>query len=137
LRRSETLSVTIQTPYGNAWAFISNPENLHLWTVDFALSPPKKAGYIYKIETPRGVMELFVRSDRERGTIDFFFGRDGQYGCSPSRLLPNGDGVLYVFTQFEPRDAPPGLFERLVSNLKKELQILKKRLEFNKSLEGK
>jgi hypothetical protein len=129
LRRSETLSISIQTSLDKAWTFISNPENIHLWTVDFALSPPKKAGDIYKIETPRGVIDLLVVSKRNAGTIDFYFGREGRFGCSPSRLLPNDDGVLYVFTQFEPKDAPPGLFEKLVSNVRKELQILRERLE--------
>lgn len=129
MRRSETLSVTIQSSFDKAWAFIKNPENLHLWTVDFALSLPKKAGDIYKVETPLGVIDLFVKGDLEAGTIDFYFGRDGRYGCSPSRLIPNDDGVVYIFTQFEPKDAPQGLFDKLVSNVKKELQILKERLE--------
>ena len=129
MRESETLSVSIQTSFDKAWTFISNPENLHLWTVDFALSPPQKAGDIYIVETPRGVIDLFVKSNWEMGTIDFYFGREGRFGCSPSRLLPNDDCVLYIFTQFKPKDAPSGLFERLVSNVKKELQILKERLE--------
>jgi len=129
LRQSETLSVSIQTSFDKAWTFISNAENLHLWTVDFALSPPKKAGDIYKVETRRGVIDLFIESNRNAGTVDFYFGREGRFGCSPSRLLRNDDGVLYIFTQFEPKDAPPGLFEKLVSNVRKELQILKERLE--------
>jgi hypothetical protein len=129
LRKSETLSVTIQTSFDKAWTFIVNPENLHLWTIDFALSSPKKAGGIYQVETPRGLIELFVKLNRDAGTIDFYFGRDGRYGCSPSRLFPNDEEVLYIFTQFEPDHAPPGLFEKLVSNVRKELQILKERLE--------
>lgn len=129
MRRSETLSVSIQISFERAWTFISNPENLHLWTVDFALFQPKKVGELYKVETPRGVIDLFVKSNRETGTIDFYFGRHGLYGCSPSRLLSNDDGVLYIFTQFESKGAPPGLFEKLVSNVKRELRILKERLE--------
>jgi hypothetical protein len=136
LRQSETLSVSIQTSFDNAWTFISNPENLHLWTVDFALATPQKAGNIYKVETSRGVIDLFVEGDKNTGTIDFYFGREGRYGCSPSRLIPNDDGVLYIFTQFEPNDAPPGLFEKLVSNVKKELQILKERLESKDASSG-
>lgn len=134
MRRSETLSVSIQTSFEKAWVFITNPENLHLWTVDFALSLPKKEGDIYKVETLRGVIDLFVKSNRETGAIDFYFGRDGRYGCSPSRLIPNDDGVLYIFTQFEPKDAHPGLLEKLVSNVKKELLILKERLESKEGL---
>jgi hypothetical protein len=134
LQKSETLSVFIQTSFDKAWAFISNPENLHLWTVDFALSSPRKSDdIIYKVETQRGVIDLYIKSDRGRGTIDFYLGSEGRYGYSPSRLLPNDDGVLYIFTQFEPKDAPSGLFEKLVSNVKRELQVLKERLESQES----
>jgi hypothetical protein len=84
---------------------------------------------LYRVETPRGELELFVKSDRESGVIDFHYGKEGRFGRSPSRLIAHGDGVLYVFTQFEPDGAPPGLFERLVANVRRELQLLKERLE--------
>lgn len=129
MRRSETLSVAIQTSFDKAWTFIVNPENLHLWTVDFALAPPTKEGKMYQVKTRRGQVELFVQSDRDSGTIDFYFGRDGKYSCSPSRLIPNDEEVLFIFTQFEPKDAPAGLFKKLVSNVRKELKILKEHLE--------
>jgi hypothetical protein len=128
MRRSETLSVSIPTSFDRAWTFLSQPENLHLWTVDFALSRPQKEGEVYKVPTPRGTLDLFVRSDRSTGVIDFYFGRNGRYGCSPSRLLVADDGVIYLFTQFEPDQAAPGLFERLVGNVRQELQLLRERL---------
>lgn len=127
MRRAETLSVNLNAPLERAWKFISNPQNLHLWTVDFALAPPKQRGDVFEVQTPRGALELFVRSDRDTGTIDFYSGREGKFRCSPSRLVPNGDGCIYIFTQFEPPDAPPGLFEKLVENVRKELQLLSDR----------
>lgn len=131
MKRSETLSIKIETSFDMAWDFISDPENLHLWTVDFAVEPPEKCGDMYKVKTPRGVTDLFVENSRDEGKIDFYFGRDGHFECSPSRLLDlHGGGELtYYFTQFEPENAPLGLFERLVSNVKRELEILKEILE--------
>ncbi len=129
MRRSDTLTVLIETSFEKAWAFISNPVNLHLWTVDFAISEPEKVDDLFKVETPRGMIDLFVKSDRKTGTIDFYFGKGGKYSCSPSRLMSNDDGVLFMFTQFEPEGAPSGLFENLVSNVKTELQVLKEHLE--------
>jgi hypothetical protein len=129
LRRSETLSISIQTSFDKAWKFISSPENLHLWTVDFAISQPIKVDDLYRVETQKGFLDLFVRSNREAGTVDFYFANDGNYGCSPSRLISNDEGVIYIFTQFEPNNAPEGVFDKLVSNVKKELQLLKERLE--------
>lgn len=131
MKRSKTLSITIDTSYDRAWNFISNPENLHLWTVDFAIEKPKKMGGVYKVKTPRGVIDLFIKTSRKDGKIDFYFGRNGHYESSTSRLLalPENGKFEYYFTQFEPKNAPPGLFEKLVSNVNKELEILKGILE--------
>ena len=129
MRRAATLSVSLGAPVDRVFDFISDPANLHLWTVDFATEPPSRrdGGDVYIVQTPRGPLDVFVRGDRATGVIDFHFGRDGKYRSSPSRLVPNEDGCVYVFTQFEPPDAPQGLFERLVENVKKELEILEKR----------
>lgn len=129
MQRSETLSVSFQASFDKAFNFIANPENLHLWTVDFALAPSLKVGEVYKVQTPRGGLDLFVKADPESGVIDFYFGSGGKYRSSPSRLLRNEDGVVYIFTQFEPPNAPPGQFEALVGNVRKELAILKELLE--------
>lgn len=131
MMRSETLSIKIETSFERAWNFISDPENLHLWTVDFAIEKPEKNGNLYKVKTPRGVIDLFVKTNVVEGNIDFYFGRAGNYASSSSRLLamPEGGEVEYYFTQSEPKNASPGLFEKLVSNVKKELEILKGILE--------
>ncbi len=135
MRRSQTLAHALQTTFDRAWAFISDPENLHLWTVGFAQGPPTRAteSGLYHVQTPRGSIDLFVKCDRETGVIDFYFGRNGSYRCSPSRLVRQEDGVLYVFTQFEPDNAPPGLFEQLVENVKKEFELLDKHLALSPS----
>lgn len=129
MQRAETLSAYLNAPFDKVWDFISNPENLHLWTVDFALTPPQKIGDVYRVQTPRGERDLYVKTNKDLGVIDFYFGTGGNYGCSPSRIIQSGEGVIYIFTQFEPAGAPPGLFERLVENVKKELSILKDLLE--------
>jgi hypothetical protein len=81
------------------------------------------------VQTPRGELDLFIRADQATGVIDFHFGRDGKFRWSPSRLVRTEEGVLYIFTQFEPPGAAPGLFETLVGNVRKELEILKAILE--------
>lgn len=131
--RATTLSVDLAAPFDRVWPFLSNPRNLHLWTVDFATAEPKlKSGETYIVETPRGLLELFVKCDRDGGVIDFHFGRNGQFRVSPTRLLRNGNGAcIYVFTQFEPPDAPPGLFEKLVENVRKEFEILSNKFGAN------
>lgn len=129
MERSETLSIAIQVPFDHAWTFLTDATKLHLWTVDFVLAPPEPQGDVFRVQTPRGELDLFIRGYQETGVIDYYFGRDGRYRCSPSRLVRTGDGVLYIFTQFEPPGAAAGLFEALVANVRKELKILKSLLE--------
>jgi len=129
MERSETLSVAIQAPFDHAWALLTDATKLHLWTVDFAVAPPEPRGDTFRVQTPRGELDLFIRADQATGVIDFHFGRDGKFRCSPSRLVRTEEGVLYIFTQFEPPGAAPGLFETLVNNVRKELEILKSLLE--------
>jgi hypothetical protein len=119
----------MKVPFDRAWAFLTDATSLHLWTVDFALAPPEPRGDAFRVRTPRGELDLFIRADRDTGVIDFYFGRDGQFRCSPSRLVRTANGVLYIFTQFEPPGAAPGVFETLVENVRKELHILKSLLE--------
>jgi hypothetical protein len=124
--RSQTLSVDLNAPFQSVWSFLSDPKNLHLWTVDFALSQPQlKSGDQFTVQTPRGPLDLFVRADSESGVIDFHIGVGGKFRQTPSRLLRNGENnCIYIFTQFEPPDTPPGLFEKLVDNVRKEFDIL-------------
>lgn len=129
MERSETLSIAIRVPFDHAWALLTDATRLHLWTVDFVIAPPEPHGDTFRVQTPRGELDLFIRADRATGVIDFYFGKGGQYRCSPSRLLRTGDGVVYVFTQFEPPEAAPGLFETLVNNVRKELEMLRSLLE--------
>lgn len=119
----------IDAAFGPAWEFISDPANLHLWTVDFALSPPRRKGDAWTVETPRGELDLFVECDRRSGAIDFLFGRDGRFRRSPSRLRRSGSGVVYAFTVLEPDHGESGQFERLVANVGAELERLRGLLE--------
>lgn len=126
-RRSATFTASLASPFDEVWSFLANPENLHLWTVGFTQSAPTAAGDGYKVETARGPLDLFVRCSREYGVIDFHFGRDGHLATSPTRLLENGDGCVFIFTLFEPENPAAGQFETLVENVRAEMDLLRER----------
>jgi hypothetical protein len=46
-----------------------------------------------------------------------------------SRAIPNGDGVEYVFTQFQAPEMPDEIFVKSVQALTHELTVLKALLE--------
>ncbi len=127
MRRSATFTASLASPFDEVWPFLSNPENLHLWTVGFAQSAPTPSGDGFKVETAKGTLDLFVRCSRDTGVIDFYFGRDGGHALSPTRLLENGGGSIFIFTLFEPDKAAAGQYETLVENVRSEMDLLRGR----------
>ena len=127
MRQAATFSVSLGAAFDRVFDFLADARNLHLWTVEFALEAPVQRGDMFEVTTPRGTLELRVRADRASGVIDYLIGPAGKGNAAHSRLLRVDDGCVYVFTQFEPPGAPPGLFERLCGNVSKEMEILKGR----------
>lgn len=65
MSRATTLSVDLLAPFDRVWPFISDPRNLHLWTVDFAISEPQlKSNDIYIVLTPARTARI-VRAMRQ------------------------------------------------------------------------
>jgi hypothetical protein len=87
MARATTLSVDLHSPSDEVWRFISDPRNLHLWTVGFVIEPAQvKQNDVFAVQTPRGSLDLFVRADAQSGVIDFHFGRDGVFRVAHLRL---------------------------------------------------
>jgi hypothetical protein len=62
--------------------------------------------------------------------LDFYMcPAPGVEGLAASRVLPAGDGVEYVFTQFQAADMPDEVFAKNVQALAQELTVLKALLE--------
>jgi hypothetical protein len=69
-------------------------------------------------------------ADPELGVVDFHLSPSpGVEGLAASRVVPNGDGVEYVFTQFQAPDMPDDVFAKSVQALVHELTVLKALLE--------
>jgi len=64
------------------------------------------------------------------GVIDFHLSpAPGIEALAASRVVPNGDGTEYVFTQFQMLGMPDDAFTRQVHALREELAVLKALLE--------
>jgi hypothetical protein len=122
--RSDTKTATVPASLAAAFAFLANPENLPRWAVGFARGI-RRDGDAWIVATGHGEVPIRYVTDAERGVIDFHLSpAPGVEAVAYSRLIPNGDGVEYVFTQFQTPGMPDEVFEGQQQALAEELAIL-------------
>ena len=127
--RADTQTITIDASLSKVFRFVSNPENLPHWARAFcqAIRPD---GDAWLVSSPQGEVRVRYRTDEALGVIDFHLSpAPGMEALAASRVLPNGDGAAYVFTQFQTPGMPDDVFTGQVHALREELLILKALLE--------
>jgi hypothetical protein len=124
VEKTNTQTVSIAAAPTRAFDFIANPETLPLWAVGFCRRIRREgAGWI--VTTAQGDVPIRYETDRARGTIDFHFSpAPGVEVAAFSRVVPNGDGAEYMFTQFQTPGMADAVFEAQVSALGEELRVL-------------
>lgn len=125
MNRSNTQTISIAAPPEQVFDFVANPETLPVWAVGFCRHI-RPDGTRWIVTTAHGEMPIRVATDRACGTIDFYFSPapDAEMAAF-SRVVPNGRGSEYVFTQFQGADMPAGDFEAQVAALGEELLVLR------------
>jgi uncharacterized membrane protein len=126
--RSDTRAVTINAPATDVFAFIADPENLPRWAVGFcrAIRHHSENDGLWIVTTAQGDAVVRYVTDSARGTVDFYLSpAPGVEAAAFSRVVPNGEGAEYVFTQFQAAGMADEVFERQVHALAEELQLLR------------
>lgn len=127
--RSDTRSISIDASPQKVVKFLADPENLPRWAVGFAKAV-RRDGPRWVVETGNGEMGVRVVGDERLGVVDFYLSpAPGVEALAASRAIPNGDGVEYVFTQFQAPEMPDEIFVKSVQALTHELTVLKALLE--------
>ncbi len=127
--RADTKTVSIQAEPQQVVDFLADPMNLPRWAVGFAKSV-RKEGDSWVVTTGAGEVGLRVVADRRLGVVDFFMSATpAMESMAASRVVPSGQGVEYVFTQFQSPQMPDELFTKSVQALTHELTMLKALLE--------
>ena len=122
--RADTQTVTIPVDHELAFAFLADPANLPRWAVGFARGI-RREGNEWIVETAGGDMPIRVIADAARGVIDFAMTvAPGVEAVAYTRLLPNGEGAEYVFTQFQSPGMSDDVFASQRAALAEELAIL-------------
>lgn len=129
LMRADTKTISIQAKSDKVMDFLADPENLPRWAVGFAKSV-RQDGDRWIVTTGGGEMGIRIVAERSLGVLDFYMSpAPGVEGMAASRVVPAGDGVEYVFTQFQPQGMPDDIFAKNVQALAHELTVLKALLE--------
>ena len=124
--RAATRSITIEASPAVVYAFLADPRNLPLWAVGFCRSIRPDGENRWLVTTVSGEIPMSYETNETAATIDFRFSpAPGVDATACSRVLPNGHGSEYVFTQFQLDGIPNDAFESQVRALTEELQVLR------------
>lgn len=125
-------SIAIEASRDQVFAFIAEPTNLSRWAKAFTHADGRTA----RLETPRGAVEIELRTDArlDAGTIDWTLTfPDGAVATAYSRVTPDGAArSVYAFVLMPPPvplEALEGAFESQRKTLAEELVQLKSVVE--------
>jgi hypothetical protein len=127
--RSETRTVTIGAPPEDVLRFVGDGNNLPRWAIGFAKSVRRgESGWI--VTTGQGEVPTSVAVDEATGTVDFCMEpAPGAEATAYARVVPNGNGAEFMFTQMQQAGVPDEVFDQLVTAVGHELATLKALLE--------
>ena len=127
--RSDTQSITINARPGDVLAFVRSGENLPRWAIGFAKAVrPGQGGWI--VTTGQGDVPTTITVNEVSGTVDFHMKPTaGVEATAYARVVPNGDGSEFLFTQMQQPGVPDQVFEQSVATVGHELVALKALVE--------
>jgi hypothetical protein len=127
--RADTRTVAIHAPQQKVVEFLANPENLPRWAIGFARGV-RRDGERWFVTTQGGEIGVRIAADTTSGVVDFYMSpAPGIEGLAASRVVPSGDGVEYIFTQFQAPGMTDDMFAKSVEAVAHELTVLKALLE--------
>lgn len=127
--KADTQTITIDADWRKVFEFVAQPRNLPHWARAFCQAI-RLHGDAWLVTSPQGEVRVRYRTDAAVGVIDFHLTpAPGVEAFAASRVVPNGTGSEYVFTQFQTPLMPDDLFTRQVHALQQELVTLKALLE--------
>lgn len=130
MSRTNTQSISIASPPDKVFAFVADPEKLPVWAIGFCKEIRNEDGR-WIVTTPSGErIPMHSVAYPELGILD------GRWELGPSvegksftRVVPNGEGAVYVFTMVQAPGMPDEVFDAQAAELARELTVLKAHLE--------
>src|SRR3954452_3526301 len=122
--RSVTRSISIQAPPTAVLDVVGDARALPRWAPGFARAV-RADGSRWIVDTGAGEARIDVSVSRERGSVDIVSADDPRRGVF-TRVLANGDGSEYLFTQFFPDSATDADVQRQVAVVEGELETVRR-----------
>ena len=123
--RTSTEQIAVDVGHRQLFEFVADPGNLPRWAVGFCRAIRRGDDH-WIAETPQGEVAIRYVIDPSLGVVDFYMSpASGTEVAAFSRVVPNGDGAVYIFTQFQTPGMPDEAFEAQVRALKEELVVLR------------
>ena len=126
---SRHLSVHIDRPVPEVYAFVSDPRNLPRWAPGLGSSVVREDGEWF-VETPEGRARVTFAPNNEYGVLDHeVVTPSGETVYVPLRAIADGDGCEVVFTVRRAPGMTDAEFDRDAGLVSADLALLKKVLE--------
>jgi len=127
--QAKTLTISINRPVAEVYAFAANVENLPRWATSFVRSVRKtREGWI--ADTTEGAMGFEFAAKNALGVLDQIVRpAPGIEVHVPIRVVPNGDGAEVLFTLIQFPGMPDEKFSRDMGMIERDLKTLKTVLE--------
>lgn len=128
-KRSRHLSVHIDRPVADVYAFAADPANLPRWAPGLGSSVVSDGGSWF-VETPAGRARLTFAPENPYGVLDHeVLTPTGETVYVPLRVIADGDGCEVVFTLRRSPGVTDAEFERDAALVEADLTLLRKTLE--------
>ncbi len=123
------ISVSIDRPPAEVYAFAANPENLPRWAEGLSGSIENVSGE-WIADSPMGKVRVRFVKRNELGVLDHdVILESGESVHNPMRVVANGDGSELVFTLFRRPETSDEAFAADASAVERDLAALKRLLE--------
>ncbi len=126
---SKHISIAINRPVEDVYAFASDPENLPQWAAGLSTGT-RKSGKVWIASSPMGEVTVEFTPANSFGVLDHDVTLpSGQRVHNPLRIIKNGDGSEVVFTLYRLPSMSERDFIRDAAMVEKDLRTLKALLE--------
>jgi hypothetical protein len=126
---SRTISVSINKPLAEVYAFAHLPENFMQWARGLATTLHKE-GDLWIAETPEGKAKVRFSEPNPYGVLDHWVTLpDGQEIYIPLRVIANDTGSEVSLTLFRLSQMDDAAFERDAVMVASDLGVMKRLLE--------